>query len=105
MFYRVRAKFIDDKLGEFFKLLTDGTVANQKPDGREIVNSMGRAKITSPGVAEWTEECFCASPLKHERETVYDKFFTDFETTEIDDHYRFTGDQLIYYMAERAKKS
>ena len=99
--YRVRARFIEDKLGEFFLKLTDGTLASQKPDGAEIVDSMGRAKITATGVAEWTEKCFCVPPFKHERETVYDRYFTDFVVEEVDDYYRFTGEQLIYFMAKR----
>ena len=30
---------------------------------------------------EWYETCFCATPLKNERETVYAKYLYDFSTT------------------------
>jgi len=44
MIYSVKAKFIEDKMGEFYQKLTNGTIQNQKPDGYEIVNSMITAK-------------------------------------------------------------
>ncbi len=84
MRYLVRANFIEPKLGEFFKQLSDGTIAGQKPDGKEILASMQRAKITAPGVIEWCETCYCATPLRHERTTVYDHYLTDMQTKEID---------------------
>jgi hypothetical protein len=80
MEYRVKAKPIQDKLSAFYKALTDGSIENQKPDGSEIVASMRRAKITSPGVIEWYETCYCQTPLQHERETVYDQYLTNIET-------------------------
>ena len=46
MIYSVKARFIEEKMGEFYRKLTDGTIQNQKPDGQEIVNSVKRAKIT-----------------------------------------------------------
>ena len=77
MIYSIRAKFIENQLKEFFHKLTDGTIENQKPDGTEILNSMKRAKIIEPGVIQWSEMCFCSSPLKHERQTVYDSVFSN----------------------------
>src|SRR6516162_5460535 len=72
MIYKVKARFIDDMIGEFYRKLADGTVAKQRPDGEEIVASMKRAVLTGPGVAEWYEMCFCPTPLYHERQTQYD---------------------------------
>ena len=75
MIYKVRAKYKKEHANEFFKKLTDGSISNQKPDGNEIVSSMKRAKIIEPGIIAWYEMCFCSSPLKHERSTVYDFYF------------------------------
>src|SRR5438477_3565177 len=80
MKYRVKAHYIASTLPEFFRRLTDGSIAAQKPDGQEIVASMRRAKVTAPGVVEWAETCYCSPPLKHERETVYDHYFSDITT-------------------------
>lgn len=65
MFYSIKAKYIEEKLGEFYQKLTDGTISNQKPDGLEIVDSMKRAKITTSNTIQWSEMCFCPTPLKH----------------------------------------
>ena len=74
MLYRVRAKIIEQRLGRFYEKLTDGTIDNQLPDGKEIVDSMKRATITTSGVVEWFETCFCSTPLQHECETQYDSY-------------------------------
>ena len=39
MIYKVKARIIDEKIGEFYRKLADGTVAKQQPDGEEIVAS------------------------------------------------------------------
>jgi len=98
MFYSVKAKFIEEKMKEFFQMLTDGTIENQKPDGTEILNSMKRAKIIEPRIIEWSEMCFCPSPLKHERQTVYDKFFSEMEIKVIDDYVQFEGESFFNYL-------
>ena len=100
MIYSVKAKFIEEKMKEFFQMLTDGTIENQKPDGTEILNSMKRAKITESGIIEWSEMCLCPSPLKHERQTVYDKFFSDMEIKIIDDYTEFEGESFFDYLKE-----
>ena len=100
MFYSVKAKFIEEKMKEFFQMLTDGTIENQKPDGTEILNSMKRAKITESGIIEWSEMCFCPSPLKHERQTVYDKFFSNMKIKIIDDYTEFEGESFFDYLKE-----
>ena len=50
MIYSVKARYIEEKIEEFYQKLTDGTIQNQKPDGQEIINSMKRAKITESNV-------------------------------------------------------
>ena len=98
MIYSIKAKFFSEKMKEFFQKLTDGTIENQKPDGAEILNSMKRAKITESGVIEWSEMCFCSPPLKHERQTVYDKFFSEMEIKVIDDYVQFEGESFFEYL-------
>ena len=105
MIYKVKARIIEDKLGELYRKLTDGTIAKQRPDGSEIVASMKRAVLTEPGVAEWYEKCFCPSPLYHERTTQYDFYFTDMTTKEADDYGEVGGDSLWSYMALKAEAS
>jgi hypothetical protein len=46
MHYAVTARFNCAGAAEFHRLLTDGTIENQKPDGKKIVASMKRAKIS-----------------------------------------------------------
>jgi len=99
--YSVKARFIETKIGEFYQKLTDGTIANQKPDGQEIINSMKRAKITESNIIQWSEMCFCPTPLKHERETVYDHFLTDMETEKIDDYVEYQGEFFMDFLAKQ----
>ena len=54
-------------------------------DGPYIVKAMKEAKITAPGTIEWYELCYCPTPLKHEREIVYDEFLTELTTAPIDE--------------------
>ena len=103
MIYSVKARFIEEKMGEFYRKLTDGTIQNQKPDGQEIVNSMKRAKITEPNTIQWSEMCFCPTPLKHERETVYNHFLTDMETEIIDDYAEFDGELFFEFLEKKFK--
>ena len=98
MIYSIKAKFIEEKMNEFFQKLTDGTIENQKPDGTEILSSMKRAKIKESGEIEWSEMCFCSPPLKHERQTVYDKFFSDIKIKIIDDYEEYEGESFFDYL-------
>jgi hypothetical protein len=89
---------------EFYLKLIDGTIENQKPDGQEIVHSMKRAKIIEPNVIQWSEMCFCSPPLKHERETVYDRFFTNIETKVIDKYVEFEGEFFMDFLLKQNKE-
>jgi hypothetical protein len=102
--YSIKAQYIEEKMGEFYQKLTDGTIQNQKPDGQEIVNSMKRAKITAPKIIQWSEMCFCPTPLKHERETIFDHFLTDLETKTIDDKVEFVGESFFDFLERQFKK-
>lgn len=104
MIYSVKARFIEEKVSEFYQKLTDGTIQNQKPDGQEIVNSMKRAKITQPNTIQWSEMCFCSPPLKHERETIYNNFLTDMTTKIIDDYEEYDGELFIDFLEKQNKE-
>jgi len=94
MIYKVQAKFIQERLGEFYEKLTDGTIKSQRPDGEEMVNSMKRAKLTEAGIVEWYEMCFCQTPLKHERETHYDFYFLEIETEIVKEYGEIEGESF-----------
>jgi hypothetical protein len=102
--YSVKARYIEEKMKEFYQKLTDGTIENQKPDGQEIINSMKRAKIIEPNVIQWSEMCFCSSPLKHERETVYNQFLEDIETKVIDEYVEYEGEFFMDFLAKQNKE-
>jgi hypothetical protein len=99
MLYAVTARLIPDRAREFHTRLTDGSIAAQRPDGQEIVAAMTRARIAPDGNVRWTETCYCPTPLKHERETVLDRFFTDIETEIIDTPIAFEGEPLMERLA------
>jgi len=104
MIYKVRARYKKEKANEFFEKLTDGTVSGQKPDGKEMVASMKRAKITEPGMIEWFEMCFCSSPLQHERATVYDLYLYDITTELVDDYGEVKGESFWSYLNSASQK-
>ena len=102
MIYKVKARIIGDKIDEFYSKLIDGTIANQKPDGEEIVASMKRAVLTASGSIEWYEMCLCPTPLQHERDTQYNSYFTEMVTELVDDYGEVKGESWWSYMASRA---
>jgi len=95
MIYQVKATFNYDLAQEFYQKLTDGSVLKQKPDGAEIVNSMNKAKIGGDGKIIWTELCYCPTPLRHERATFYDRYFSNFNTEIINEHKTFEGESFM----------
>jgi hypothetical protein len=99
MYYAVTARLIEDQAAAFHRQLTDGTIRAQRPDGQEIVESMERARIDASGVVRWSEICYCPTPLAHERATVYDRFFSDLTTREVDRYVEFDGEPLIERLA------
>ena len=102
MIYRVRARFRKDTAAAFLKKLTDGTVQQQTPDGPEIVASMNRAVLNGAGEIEWSEQCFCSTPLAHERVTVLDQHFEDLSTELIDDYRDYKGEPFMGYLKQLA---
>lgn len=98
MIYSVRARFRESMMPEFYRRLTDGTILRQEPDGEEIVDSMKRAVITGPGTIQWTETCYCSPPLKHERQTVYDRYLFDLETVPAESYKEYAGKSFMEYL-------
>ncbi len=78
MLYAVSARLVSKRARELHTRLTEGSIAAQRPDG----------------TVRWTETCFCPTPLRHERETVLDRYFTDIETELIDEPVAFDGEPL-----------
>ncbi len=80
MLYKIKAKIKSEMMKDFFLALMDGTVEKLKPDGTYILKAMKEAKMLDAHSIAWYEGCYCETPLKHERETVYDKYLEAFET-------------------------
>lgn len=87
---------------KFWAILSDGTVAKQEPDGTEITSSMKRAVILADTV-EWYETCYCNPPLKHERATIYDKFFTGMQIEPVNSAPTLKGQRFWKYLEELQK--
>jgi len=104
MKYSVVAHFQEAGAVEFISKLTDGTIENQEPDGREIIASMERARVDADGLIRWSEVCYCATPLEHERQTVYDYYFTDLQTHEVDNHVEAEGQPFMEYLKQLANE-
>lgn len=105
MHYLVRARFREETAAEFSRLLRDGTIARQRPDGPEIVASMTRAVVGQSGGIEWSEVCYCQPPLQHERTTVYDRFFDELHATAVDGYQTHAGRPFLEYLDQLASKT
>ena len=105
MFYKVRARLKKDGATELQRRLLDGVIGRQQPDGQEIVDSMQRAVVTNSGDVEWSEACYCQSPLLHERTTVYDQYFNDISTELVEGYQRHEGRSFMTYLKQLAEAS
>jgi len=103
MIYHVQANFRSGTAQSFLAKLTDCTIQQQQPDGPELVASMNRAVVDELGKVEWSEMCFCPSPLHHERTTVLDHHFNDIATDPIDGHAAYQGRPFMEFLAEAAQ--
>ena len=100
MIYKVSAKVNQNKAKELYQLLTGGSLEDQAPDGQEILASMDRATMDSSVLVRWTELCYCSPPLKHERKTVYDEYFSELQTEETTGHEKFEGESFIQHISK-----
>ena len=65
---------------------------------------MKRAKITSSGTIEWSEMCFCSTPLNHERTTVYDHYLRNLETRVIDNYTESDGESFFAFLEKQFQR-
>ena len=100
MIYKVQARYIEDKAAEYFQKLSDGTIASQQPEGKEIVSSMKKAIVVGEGIIEWFETCYCDTPLKHERETVYNFYLNDITTELVENKGEIKGHSFWSYLCK-----
>ena len=105
MIYHVQASLREEIAAALLEKLTDGSVARQQPDGPELVASMERAVVNAEGRVEWSEKCFCPSPLYHERATVLDQHFGDIITEPIEAHASYAGQPLMKYLRAIATRT
>ena len=102
MIYHVRARLNEQQATALLKKLANGTIARQRPDGSELVASLERAVVNDDGLVEWSEMCFCPSPLLHERTTVLDQHFDYIVTEPINAHANYPGRAFMQYLGEFA---
>ena len=102
MYHLVRGRLREETAAEFRRLLRAGTIARQRPDGQEIVDSMQRAVVTPGGVVEWSQVCYCQTPLQHERATVYDRFFDGLATERVEGYQTHEGPPFLSHLDELA---
>ena len=96
MIYKVKARFKEDSAHEYCRKLLDGT---------EWVVSMNRGVVKESGEIEWSEQCYCNTPLAHERQTVIDHYFYGISTEVIDGYQEYEGRPFMDYLNELAGRS
>ncbi|MCE2513844.1 MAG: hypothetical protein J4F37_02305 [Acidobacteria bacterium] len=104
MHYRVRARFREPMAAAFRRALRE-TIPRQQPDGEEIVDSMRRAVVTGDGTVEWSEACYCPTPLQHERSTVYDRYFDDLTTETVEGYETHDGAPFLAHLDRLAESN
>ena len=57
------------------------------------------------GSIEWSEACYCPTPLAHERATVFDLHFSDIATEQINGPIDHQGSSFLFYLEEIAKRA
>jgi hypothetical protein len=102
MYYRVRARFREQTAGALRQALRD-TIPKQHPDGQEIIDSMERAVVAADGTIEWSEVCYCPTPLQHERSTVYDRYFDDLTTETVEGYPTQEGEPFLAHLDRLAE--
>ena len=98
MFYRVTARLKPDTAADLDKKLRYETIKRQRPDGQEIIKALNRAVLTESGRVQFSIVCYCATPLAHERATVFDKYFESIETEVIEGYEEYQGRPFMEYL-------
>ena len=100
MIYHVRARFRQYTANAFLEKLTDGTIENQRPEGRELIALMKKAVVGKDGLIEWSELCYCDPQLAHEHATVFDSYFDDISVERIAATANYRGRLFMEYFSE-----
>lgn len=74
--YLVRAR-PKDNLVPLRRQLDHGEIAQMRPFGRALDQSLKNARLDPDGWAVWEENDYCSPPLAMERAAVLDAYFTD----------------------------
>lgn len=77
MIYDISARLKPEHADELLRRLTDGSIQSFGPDGREAVDALNNAAISTDGCVHWNMGCFCNPPLARERALVFDHHFAD----------------------------
>jgi len=67
MRYRVRARLKPGQAQALRRAIDDGSLGDGSIAGDEYCRNMSEARLSSDGLAEWIEVCFCHVPLEEER--------------------------------------
>lgn len=54
---------------------------------------------------EWHETCYCGAPLRHERATVYDQFFSDIEIGPLVATTPSEGESFWHYLEDQNREN
>lgn len=97
MFYQVTATLKPTMAPMLLAKLKDGSIAAQQPEGQAIFSALQQAVINEQ-VITWCSQCYCAKPLAHERETVFDVFFNDIAIMPIHQQKLYQGNSFMAYL-------
>ena len=98
MYYEVSALLIAKQAPEFRRQLRDGTIREGNMDGREICDSMMRARFGEDGRVWWTQAGFSTEPLKYEIDSVYRYYFEDIRIRAVEGHITFHGPMFMDHL-------
>ncbi len=98
MIYEVNARLLEEHAIELRLLLRDGTIREGNPDGREICDSMMRARFGQDGRVWWTQTGWSSVPLKYEIDSVYRHYFEDIRVREVEEHISFHGPMFMDHL-------
>ena len=82
-YYLVRAQPRRETLGALRARLDSGEIAQMRPFGRALDDSLRRARLEDEHFSIWEEEDYCHPPLAQERAAVLDAHFSDLSVTPV----------------------
>jgi len=82
--YLVSAR-INADLSGLRKELDSNSVQSLRPFGPSLDYSLRNARLAPDGKAVWEELDYCSPPLAQERRSVLDRYFSEIETTPVNE--------------------